>query len=345
MSGQPAWSCSCCKRCCNKIVELKQTIQILQDEIKTIDSQLTILTNNFDKIESIFKELQSNQKNATEEFNQRKKNTTKMIPKQIKSHKIVSNYSRSDKLQSAFDMIDEDKNEYATIKIDTQTLYTLDEPITEKDAMQSIESFLNANNDNTYVMIPKLDIHNKYTTSVDVLKVCKVDNNNNEGVSALNGQSSLQALIKIPKHTTIGQYIGNEWLETEFMDKYANDINYYKACCYAFDTQFLISKNEKSNKNKIITEDNKEQLRGVVIDPYFANNRPFVTYVNDCRENILSPNTTANDISRFNVHCVSAEIHGWPMIFMISTKDIQRGQMLWTFYGDKYHSLLSDLFN
>merc|ERR1712187_586523 len=57
---------------------------------------------------------------------------------------------------------------------------------------------------------------------------------NHRRVSALNGQFGVRAKMEIPKHTVVGQYIGVEYLESEFHSAYSGTPENELKNIYAF---------------------------------------------------------------------------------------------------------------
>ena len=329
---QPSsWACSCwCPLCHRKIVELRQIINDQETEIKeltslldTIDSQLIVLTNNFDQIEQLFKSQST--KNT-------KKSKCKLFP--ISNE---STYNRSCKLQEIYNDIQECEW-YESVNIDKQTI---DDNLNAWKI--SIECFLRINNEKTYVNNPNININNLTINSGNVCEKYEIDEKNNENITALNGQIGLKSKIDIPKYTTIGQYFGNELLPHEFQQIHMDDKEYLKCCSCAFEANFIST--ERVEPNAIIVEQARDELQKFIIDPYRITCRPNVTYINDCRKDLLQEQTSYNDWSRVNVKCVGAEIKGWPMVFMITTKNVCKGDTFWTHYGSQYHLLMKNKVN
>ena len=64
--------------------------------------------------------------------------------------------------------------------------------------------------------------------------------------------------------------------------------------------------------------------------------RPLVTYVNDCRSNIFDTVISESDLQRYNIDYIAAEVNGWPMIFLVTIKDVEKGEAFWGHYEDQY---------
>ena len=87
--------------------------------------------------------------------------------------------------------------------------------------------------------------------------------------------------------------------------------------------------------NDAIIESRKRELKEFVIEPH-PNNRALTAKINDCRENIENlPNSS--DLQRQNIEFVRADVNQWPMIFIISKKDILKDEQLFGYYGENYY--------
>ena len=63
-------------------------------------------------------------------------------------------------------------------------------------------------------------------------------------------------------------------------------------------------------------------------------------FVNDSRKDINSSKQTNEDKKIQNCEFVCTLVNGWPSIFLITTKDIIKGEYLWCYYGSIYHKAL-----
>merc|ERR1712154_270778 len=77
-----------------------------------------------------------------------------------------------------------------------------------------------------------------------------------------------------------------------------------------------------------------------VVDPFIAgnwnSNELLLPLINDCRANIYNPNPTEEDNKYFNLEFVTVNVNGWPQTYLITTRDIKKGEELQTFYGKDF---------
>lgn len=59
-------------------------------------------------------------------------------------------------------------------------------------------------------------------------------------------------------------------------------------------------------------------------------------YVQDCRSNLEKEITTKEDLDKENVLFITMEINGWPGIFAISKRGINKNEILYGHFGDGY---------
>ena len=64
--------------------------------------------------------------------------------------------------------------------------------------------------------------------------------------------------------------------------------------------------------------------------------------MNDCRENINKAKLTKQDKLRLNVSVMLININNWPVLFVITNKDIKKGDELFLYYGPDYHFNLQE---
>ena len=92
---------------------------------------------------------------------------------------------------------------------------------------------------------------------------------------------------------------------------------------------------------------NNKQMR-LIIDPVslgFGKGLPndhFVSRSNDCRKNIRINRIFKGDQARFNCEFVSVRVNGWPSIFLMTIKDVKKGNQLWSYYGSRYKNAMDD---
>ena len=60
--------------------------------------------------------------------------------------------------------------------------------------------------------------------------------------------------------------------------------------------------------------------------------------VQDCRSDLEQEITTKEDLDKENVLFITMEINGWPGMFAISKRDINKNEILYGHFGDGYNS-------
>ena len=65
-----------------------------------------------------------------------------------------------------------------------------------------------------------------------------------------------------------------------------------------------------------------------------------ISFVNDCRKNIISTKLTLGDKQTQNTEFVAGSVNGWPSAFLVTTKNIKKGCDLWCYYGELYHNAI-----
>ena len=222
------------------------------------------------------------------------------------------------------------------------------------DYFDAILNFLNENEEN--VIIPQILIYQNsditmngnnnddddenYTLKLQTEVLEKYKIGNHPRVIALNGQYGIRARMDIPKHTVVGQYIGIEYLESEFHEAYSRTVQNAIKNIYAF--TLSVGDNPTSNKNKSKTSNNNYPK--IVIDALGFKEEEHksntLIYINDCRSDISSEQKSNDDTKFENVMFAKVALNGWPSIFVITKREIKKGEELLGFYGnDYYHAL------
>lgn len=227
------------------------------------------------------------------------------------------------------------------------------------DYFDSILSFLNENEEN--VVIPNVlfpneermnmskedsdddddDEENEYLTRLQTECLEKFRITNNVRVPSLNGQFGVRATMNIPKSTVVGQYIGVEYLESEFHAAYAGTTESALKNIYAFN---LSVGDNPTNSNK--ANGRNQNVPKIVIDAHgfecdAKGDKPMLIFVNDCRSDI-SVTKTSEDEKVENVLFAKVSLNGWPSIFVITKRNILRGEELFGFYGNDYFHALKE---
>merc|ERR1712154_12433 len=65
-------------------------------------------------------------------------------------------------------------------------------------------------------------------------------------------------------------------------------------------------------------------------------------YMNDCRRNIMRSHRTAEDERVMNVRLIETKHNGWPKYFAVTTRNVPKGQELFTCYGKTYVHTMVD---
>lgn len=163
-----------------------------------------------------------------------------------------------------------------------------------------------------------------------------------DAIKSLNGQMGTRAKKFIQKGTIIARYVGKEMLQEEFDQLFdVNSLMFYQRNKYIFSTNFHDIKINKKSKRDREIEEKMKKYEQIIVEPD-PNDRCLPSYINDCRRNIHNINKTEQDMERQNVDFVDAAVNGWPMVFVLSIKDIQAGEQLFGDYGIGYHTCISD---
>lgn len=199
-------------------------------------------------------------------------------------------------------------------------------------------------------------------------------------IPPLKGEYGLFTKEKLPPFTVIGRYIGHELTVRESDSKHRKDKPLQKI--YSFDVPLLTEDERGKHERKIESESNsnhrsshrlqnqkenildrgdveklskadleseieslKYQYNIMVIDAYNPNDaldRPLLSFINDCRGDIFSHEKTEADKQRENIQFVPAVVNGWPMVFGITTDEVQEQSQLFGFYGEQYGETMKE---
>ena len=160
-------------------------------------------------------------------------------------------------------------------------------------------------------------------------------------IEELVGKYGIYASKDIPKNTVIGKYIG-----TEVTNKEWNEVFDYSDCDVKHgEYLYTFHIDEKAQKNSI-------ESRQVTIDPLEGNLMDVkgdgsgkdlkLLYINDMRQDIFNPTPTKEDKQLQNTSFVVAKVYGWPWVFVVSIKDIKKGDELLLDYGEAYSVLIKE---
>eukprot|EP01084_Bolivina_argentea_P226445 382524_1 len=137
-------------------------------------------------------------------------------------------------------------------------------------------------------------------------------------VPALNGENGVKAQMDIPENTILARYIGYEMTNEEWND------------CYDYSNKDML------HSQYLFTFDIDEN-KAVTIDPLHGKkHKLLVLYINDCRKDIFCEILTDDDKTYQNCKFVVSKINGWPNVFIITTKQILKGNELYLDYGNYY---------
>eukprot|EP01084_Bolivina_argentea_P295919 509580_1 len=156
----------------------------------------------------------------------------------------------------------------------------------------------------------------------------------NHRIPVLNGQFGIKALIDIPKYTICAQYFGGEISTHGFTKVFEGTAVEYDHNVYALDQEIDVKELKKIKTNKLYDE-NKNDNRTFVVDPFIIDGDPLlVPFINDCRQNIDNMEPTDNDNLYYNIEFVGVKINGWTQTYLVTKRDIKKGEELMTYYGE-----------
>ena len=160
----------------------------------------------------------------------------------------------------------------------------------------------------------------------DILEVVRVTKHHR--IPQLNGQFAVRALRNIPKHTVIGRFCGDEMFKFEYKELFLNSCEYRMRNQYRMTMQ--CPHDRWSGEQCIFGEIILDEL-----DTFPAN--PMVI-MNDVRRNLTQKGGTLSDEDEEHWNCQfsHALVNGWPLLYVVTRKDILKGQELATYYGPRY---------
>ena len=104
---------------------------------------------------------------------------------------------------------------------------------------------------------------------------------------------------------------------------------------------------DKGKELESILFDGSNTQMSLFIDPVALgfgkglSDNHFAARSNDCRLNMYDDTMSKDDKKRLNCKFVTVLINRWPSVFLVTIKNVKKGQQLWSDYGDKY----SDIFD
>ena len=159
-------------------------------------------------------------------------------------------------------------------------------------------------------------------------------------IKALIGSKGLMTNCNIPKHTVLGQYVGITYTKEEYKKIFEHSNQWTLRNQFAFD--------ESVNIPIIRDKEVKREKVELVLDGFglgFLNETEsdHMSKINDCRLDIINcTNPTIEDEEYHNVDFVSCAVNGWPVIFVVAVKDIQKDTELFGFYGGNFGEAVED---
>eukprot|EP01084_Bolivina_argentea_P295920 509581_1 len=108
--------------------------------------------------------------------------------------------------------------------------------------------------------------------------------------------------------------------------------------------------NQKSNNsnNKYENDNNDHDIvnKVFIIDPFvgdWKDNELLLRWVNDCRCDIFENiQPTKEDNKYYNVEYVGMKVNGWPQTYLVTKRDIKKGEELMTYYGEKFADAIQE---
>lgn len=182
-------------------------------------------------------------------------------------------------------------------------------------------------------------------------------------IPVLNGQFGISAQRDIPQCTCLGQYIGGEILQDAFDKIFDGTGDEYDHNLYSFDQEIdskelqrvnVPPKKEKKEKKKKAQRKQRRKKgkyakdavpqKIFIIDPFvgeWGEDELMLRYVNDCRADINTPTPTTEDGKFYNVEFAGLSVNGWPQTFLMTRRDIKKGEELCTYYGDEFSNAIA----
>eukprot|EP01083_Nonionella_stella_P155120 500669_1 len=144
----------------------------------------------------------------------------------------------------------------------------------------------------------------------NISKPCRVPN--------MVGSFGVRAKMNIPKDIVLCRYVGFEMTNTEWAE--------------VFDFS-----NEEALNGMYLYSFELDDKRSITIDPIYGGKKQLAgLYINDCRKDINISQRTQDDIHHQNCQFKVTLWKGWPIVFIVTIKDISKGQELLVDYSAAY---------
>ena len=142
----------------------------------------------------------------------------------------------------------------------------------------------------------------------------------------LEGHSEAYAKMDIPGGVILGQYVGNEMLKDEYHSVFNGTKEEFVHSTYLHGDSLQLSSGEEID---------------IYIDGIAAGTSSPLLYINDGRVEIREDETAA-DRKRMNTEFVTVLCNGWPLVLVMTTKEIKKGESLWINYGPRFTLVLDE---
>ncbi len=250
----------------------------------------------------------------------------------VKMYKKDAKYSK--KMHDLQKKLWNDLDDESIINVEIMDIEQLKQQIPSNlNVKKSIEKYLEINCDETHKFgldqTEPLIKMAKTTKSFD--EVVAVFDITQHRIPQLYGQKGVRSLIKVPKNTCLGQYVGVYRTKSEYEKIFNNSNQLALRDQYSYDMSLSIGDGQDID---------------CVIDGFglesATNEICLVSKVNDCRLDINDDKPSEDDAKHQNVVFVQAKINEWPAIFIISTRNIQAGEELLGYYGEEFGAACKD---
>ncbi len=142
-------------------------------------------------------------------------------------------------------------------------------------------------------------------------------------IHVLKGQRGIKSKKHIDKHVILGQYVGTEYLASEFRELYDNTNQEKERIKYKCSDTFW---SHKTERDECIVIDGYDQVESLY---------PLV-FINDPRKNF-----TGNSLYKINTQFISCLRNGYPITLVITSEKIEAGQSVWLDYGETYDAVMN----
>ena len=196
-------------------------------------------------------------------------------------------------------------------KVDAKTLSAIESSLTlnAKDGADSRNPFVQLGVDGAVSALD--DVVSKLTLPRDYR------------IPALVGKFGVFSKLKITKGTVLGRYLGFECTEEEWHQIFDH------TNCDMMHTPYLFDFKVGSGRWKKCSQ--------IFIDPFEGKMQDLnLLYINDCRDDISQAKMHKKDNERMNCGFVVVKVHGWPAVFVVTTKNVEQGVELLLDYGELY---------